>query len=199
MNEVDAQTRAATKMIGSNPSAAAQIFAQAADAKNKIRGEQFRMNQANQTGTQNANIDTLNQAQMQNLQLLDQQYVRQSQAKSNTKAQTLEALKSIASKTAQNKLENRQLGVMENMYNFRFGPNGQAYNVNNPYQFNNAGNPFARTNIGSGQLEEGYEDLFNAAGRRVSTRKSSKNDTNGKDGTKIKARNGSIVKALKSL
>jgi hypothetical protein len=199
LNEVDSQVRAATKMIGSNPSAAAQIFAQAADAKNKIRGEQFRMNQANQIGTQNANIDTLNQAQLQNLQLLDQQYVRQSQAKSNTKAQTLEALKSIAAKTAQNKLENRQLGIMENMYNFRFAPNGQAYNVNNPYQFNKEGNPFARTNISSGQLEEGYEDLFNASGRRVATRKSSRDDTNGKDGTKIKARNGSIVKALKSL
>jgi hypothetical protein len=40
------------------------------------------------------------------------------------------------------------------------------------------------------QLEEGYEDLFNTAGRRVATRKSGKNET---------SRNGSIVKALKSL
>ena len=157
------------------------------------------MNQATQTGTQNANIDTLNQAQMQNLQLLDQQYVRQSQAKSNTKAQTLEALKSIAAKTAQNKLENRQLGIMENMYNYRFGPNGQAYNVNNPYQFNPQGSPFARTNSGRGELAEGYEDIYNSAQQRIGTRKKGKDDPAVKNGAKIKARNGSIVKALKSL
>lgn len=199
LNEVDSQVRAATKMIGSNPAAAAQIFAQAADAKNKIRGEQFRMNQANQVGTQNANIDTLNQAQMQNLQLLDQQYVRQSQAKSNTKAQTLEALKSIASKTAQNKLENRQLGIMENMYNFRFGPNGQAYNVNNPYQFNNP-------TVGSTANTSGQSNIIEIQGKKYrpidydnKTNQPTKFELVGKNGAKIKARNGSIVKALKSL
>jgi hypothetical protein len=199
LNEVDAQVRAATKMIGSNPAAAAQIFATASDAKNKIRGEQFRMNQANKVGIQNANIDTMNQAQMQNLQLLDQQYSRQAQAKSNTKAQTFEALKSIAAKTAQNKLENRQLGIMENMYNYRFGPNGQAYNINNPYQFNPQGSPFARTNSGSGQLAEGYEDIYNSAQQRIGTRKKGKDSSTDKNGGKIKARNGSIVKALKTL
>ena len=185
LNEVDSQVRAATKMIGSNPSAAAQIFAQAADAKNKIRGEQFRMNQANEIGTQNANIDTLNQAQLQNLQLLDQQYVRQAQAKSNTKAQTLEALKSIAAKTAQNKLDNRQLGIMENMYNFRFGPNGQAYNTNNPYQFNPQGSPFAKTKGGM-EFADDVTPLYDASGKIAKLEKKS-------------ARNGSIVKALKSL
>jgi hypothetical protein len=188
LNEIDAQTRAATKMIGSNPSAAAQIFAQAADAKNKIRGEQFRMNQANQVGTQNANIDTLNQAQMQNLQLLDQQYVRQSQAKSNTKAQTLEALKSIAAKTAQNKLENRQLGIMENMYNYRFGPKGQAYNINDPYQFNTQGAPFAKTRGGM-EFADDVTPLYDASGKIAKLDKKSAKES----------RNGSIVKALKTL
>jgi hypothetical protein len=198
LNEVDSQVRAATKMIGSNPSAAAQIFAQAADAKNKIRGEQFRMNQANQIGTQNANIDTLNQAQLQNLQLLDQQYVRQSQAKSNTKAQTLEALKSIASKTAQNKLENRQLGIMENMYNFRFAPNGQAYNVNNPYQFNNP--TVGSTNVsGQSNIIESQGKKYRPIDYDNKTGIPTKFELIGKNGAKIKARNGSIVKALKSL
>jgi hypothetical protein len=186
LNEVDSQVRAATKQIGNNPAAAAQIFAQASDAKNKIRGEQFRMNQANQVGTQNANIDTFNQAQMQNLQLLDQQYGRQAQAKSNTKAQTLEAFKSIASKTAQNKLENRQLGIMENMYNFRFGPNGQAYNANNPYQFNTQGAPFAKTKGGM-EFADDVTPLYDASGKIAKLEK------------KKASRNGSIVKALKTL
>jgi hypothetical protein len=198
LNEIDAQTRAATKMIGSNPSAAAQIFAQAADAKNKIRGEQFRMNQANEIGTQNANIDTLNQAQLQNLQLLDQQYVRQAQAKSNTKAQTFEALKSIAAKTAQNKLENRQLGIMENMYNFRFAPNGQAYNVNNPYQFNNP--TVGSTNVsGQSNIIESQGKKYRPIDYDNKTGVPTKFELIGKNGAKIKTRNGSIVKALKSL
>ena len=197
LNEVDAQSRAALRQIGSNPSAAATIAAQSADAKNKIRGEQFRMNQANQVGTQNANIDTLNQAQMQNLQLLDQQYVRQSQAKSNTKAQTLEALKSIAAKTAQNKLENRQLGIMENMYNYRFGPNGQAYNINGQAKFNMEGSPFARSTA-KGQLASGLEYLYDDAGNIIDVKKKPKEETK-KNGGDIKARNGMIVKALKSL
>jgi len=185
LNEVDSQARAATRQIGNNPAAAAQIFASASDAKNKIRGEQFRMNQSNQAGTQNANIDTMNQAQMQNLQLLDQQYGRQAQAKSNTKAQTLEAFKSIAAKTAQNKLENRQLGIMENMYNYRFGPNGQAYNINSPYRFNTEGAPFSKTKGGM-EFADDVTPLYDASGKIAKLEKKN-------------ARNGSIVKALKTL
>lgn len=184
LNEIDAQARAATRQIGTNPAAASQIFAQAADAKNKIRGEQMRINQASQFGTQAANIDTLNQAQMQNLQLLDQQYGRQAEAKSKTKAQTLEALKSIAAKTAQNKLENRQLGVMENMYNFRFGPRGQAYNINDPYRFNMEGNPSTK---GLPVAPEGYE--YTTELKKIKSKE-------GKNGITL---NGSIVKALKTL
>ena len=58
----------------------------------------------------------LNDAQLKNLQILDQQYVRQAQAKSNTKEQTIAALSSIAAKTAQQRAPNRKLAVMENMY-----------------------------------------------------------------------------------
>lgn len=181
LNEVDSQVRAATRQLGSNPAAAAQIFAAAADAKNKIRGEQMRMNQAQQTGIRNENIAALNQAQMQNLQILDQQYGRQAEAKSKTKAQTLEALKSIAAKTAQNKLENRQLGVMENMYNFRFGPRGQAINYNDPQQFNMQG-------VGKTPEEiRAYASLIEA-----------QNNAKSKKSTE-QSRNGSIVKALKTL
>jgi len=190
INAVDAQANAAIRASGQNPAAQAYIMAQAIEAKNKIKGEEFRANQANKAQTYQGNRAAINDASLKNLGIYDQQYVRQSQAKSNTKAQTIEALKSISSKVAQNKLENRQLGIMENMYGFRFGPNGRAYNTNNLAQFNPYGNPFARTNNASGQLEEGYEDLFNTAGRRVATRKSGKNET---------SRNGSIVKALKSL
>ena len=51
--------------------------------------------------TYDRNRALLNDAQLKNLQILDQQYVRQAQAKSNTKTQTLKRLRSIAAKTAQ--------------------------------------------------------------------------------------------------
>jgi hypothetical protein len=128
VNEVTAQARAAEKMAGYNPEAASIIFSQVADAKNKILGEQFRMNQAEKQRVSEQNAAVLNDAQMKNLAILDQQYVRQSQAKSNTKQQSIEIAKSIADKIAQNKLENKQMTVMENMYPaFNFTSEGVAY------------------------------------------------------------------------
>jgi len=72
----------------------------------------------------------LNEANRVNLGIMDEQYVRQQTAKSKTKEQAITALKSISNKILQNKLENKQLGIYENLYGFRFGPNGQAYNTN---------------------------------------------------------------------
>ena len=179
LNEVDQQTRAAQRMAGNNPAAQAQIAAQAAEQKNKIRGEQLRMNQGLQMGVYNENIGTLNQAQAQNLQILDQQYARQAQAKSNTKAQTQAELNSIAAKIAQNKLQNKELGIYENLYNYRFGPKGQAINFNDPAQFNMQGTGKSNQQP---TAPEGYE--------YVTELKKKKEE---------KSRNGSIVKALKNL
>jgi hypothetical protein len=205
INAIDSQSRAAIRAAGNNPAAQAMIMAQSLEAKNKVLGEQNRINQANKMGVYDKNRAMLNDAQLRNLAILDQQYVRQSQAKSNTKEQTMAALSSIAAKTAQQRALNRKLGVMENMYNFRFSPSGRAISANFPYTFNTSGNAFDRSS-GSGQLEAGYEDLYNSAGRRVSTRKASKPsaddlDTNKNGGktSKNKARNSSIVKALKNL
>jgi hypothetical protein len=190
INMIDSQSNAAIRALGNDPSAQSQIMANAIEAKNRVLGEEFRMNQANKAGIYSKNRDLINQSKLANLQIFDKQYERQSQAKSNTKAQAIGALNSINSKIAQNKLENKQLGVYENLYGYRFGPNGQAYNLNGLAQFNMSGNPFARTNNSFGQLEEGLEDTYNSAGRRIGTRKKGKDET---------SRNGSIVKALKSL
>jgi len=90
------------------------------------------------------------------------------------------------------------LGIQENMYGFRFGPNGRAYNTNNLAQFNMSGNPFNRTGnqqgITTDPLGNKLYPIYNKDG-------SVKGYTAGeaKNGTKVKARNGSIVKALKSL
>jgi hypothetical protein len=209
INAIDSQSRAAIRAAGQNPAAQAMIMAQSLEAKNKVLGEQTRINAANKMQTYDKNRALLNDAQLRNLQILDQQYVRQAQARSNTKEQTFNALSSIAAKTAQQRAANRKLAVMENMYNFRFTPSGRAINVNAPAQFNMSGNPFAR-NTGRG-LAPGYGYTYDEQGQIIGTRKVGKaqqasmdelDDAFGKNGVKVSkknARNSSIVKALKNL
>ena len=95
----------------------------------------------------------------------------------------MSALSSIAAKTAQQRAANRQLAVMENMYKFRFTPNGQAINMNAPAQFN------IPEFVGKTSEEiKAYGD-FIAAQEKAKAKK-----TTGKA-----SRNGSIVNALKNL
>ena len=209
INAIDSQSRAAIRAAGSNPSAQAMIMAQALEAKNQVFGNRDRINTTNKIQTFDKNRALLNDAKLKNLQILDQQYVRQAQAKTNTREQTLSALSSIAAKTAQQRAANRKLAVMENMYGFRFTPSGRAINVNAPAQFNMSGSPFGR-NTGKG-LASGLEYTYDSQGNIIGTRKtptSSKpsmdelDDAFGKNGTKVSkknARNSSIVKALKNL
>ena len=186
LNEVDQQARAAQRMAGNNVAAQAQIAAQAAEQKNKIRGEQLRMNQAIKMGTYNENIGTLNQAQLQNLQTYAVQQDLMSKAKSATKAQAFGAIQSMADKFAKNKQENLLLAIDQQRYNYRFTPSGVAYNVNDPYQFNASragGSPKAAP-----QFAPGVEPLYDASGNIIDTRKKA-----------VQSRNGSIVKALKNI
>jgi hypothetical protein len=211
INAIDSQSRAALRASGSNPAAQAMIMAQSIEAKNRLFGESNRVNQANKMAIYDKNRATINDASLKNLAINDQQYVRQTQAKSNTKEQTQAALNSISAKTAQQRAANKKLAVMENLYNFRFSPSGRAINANGLASFNMSGNPFNRSTIGMGSLAEGYEDLLNTSGQRVGTRRIPKADTSslndldnflGKNGSKTSkksARNGSIVNALKNL
>ena len=136
LNANQADYRAAQRMVGYNPVAQAILNAQKYEANSKVLGEQFRANQAMRDQVYSKNRDILNDAKLKNLAIYDQQYQRQAEALSNTKATTQAALNSIASKYAQNKLENRTLGVYENMYNYRFDPSGRAVNMNPLFQAN---------------------------------------------------------------
>ena len=207
---VDSQSRAAIRAAGSNPAAQAMIMSQTLQAKNQILGEQTRINQANKMQVYDKNRAALNDAQLRNLQILDQQYVRQAGAKSNTKEQTQAALSSIAAKTAQQRAANRKLAVMENLYNFRFDPKGRAINANALQSFNTSGNPFATSTKGSGGLAPDTAFTYDELGRIIGTRKTKDSTTTPpslseldnymqKNGGKTKARNSSVVKALKNL
>lgn len=185
MNANQSDFNAMQRQYGYNPAAASQLAAQKYAANSAILGQQARANQEMQMGAYNRNRGVLNDSTIKNLAILDSQYQRQEQAKSNTKMQAQVALNSIASKLAQHKLENRKLGIQENMYNYRFGPNGRAINENAPYEFNMEGNG-SYANNGLPTLPEGLE---------YSTEIRQKKKTKG-DNT---ARNGSIVKAIKNL
>ena len=102
-------------------------------------------------------------------------------------------------KITQNKIENRSLNVMENLYRFRFTPSGVAYNINDPRTFTPSPGAGASSSDYSGLVApEGKEWVYrNIDGKQVPhdliTKKEDKKDD------KKKRRNGDIVKAIKNL
>ena len=185
INSIDSQARAAIRAARDNPSAQAYIMSQAAELKNKVLGEQMRINQANKAQVYQANRAAINDSVLKNLGILDTQQVRQSTARSKTKEQAIEALNSISAKIAQNKLETRNINTMENLYGYRFGQNDRVYNANNPYFFNS---PMVGS-LNPGGLSE-YEKA-----KAITNAYEKKTKGLGKE----ESRNGSIVKALKNI
>lgn len=207
LNENQADFNALTRKTGYNPAAQANVNANKYMANQKVLGDQFRANQAMKDQVYTGNVNTLNQAKMTNLGILDKQYERQSQAMSNTKATTLAALNSITDKVAKNKLENRTLGVMENLYKYRYDKNGRAINMNGIFQPNipTVGSMAGTQRqvpvydkegkIDHYQLEE-YDPSANGG---VGTSPINRVAKDGKSIVKKNNKNSSIVKAIKNL
>ena len=135
-NNLISQTRAAQRMVGYNPAAQANIAAQAYNPMQQLNELDFVDNQRMKDQVYSGNIQTLNDAELKNLAIYDEQYKRQAQGLSNTKATAQAVLNSISDKYAKNALENKTLGVMENMYNYRYDNRGRAINMNAPFQPN---------------------------------------------------------------
>lgn len=173
LNKNQADFNAMARQIGNNPAALSMLAAQKQAADRQTIAQVEATNIQQEMAANNRNIAMLNDASLKNLAILDTQFQRQAQAKSNTKAQAQVALNSIASKIGQNKLENFQSGVMQNMYNYRFGPQGRIINYN----------PLAQFNIPTvGEIDE-------------ESAKAIEKQT----GKKAVKKNGSIVKAIKNL
>jgi hypothetical protein len=174
LNANQADFNAIQRQQGYNPEAAAALAAQKYAANSGVLGKQFQLNQAEKAGVYNRNRQVLNDAQLKNLGIMDTQAGRQALAKSKTKQQAFDALSSIADKMAKHKLENRTLGVYENMYNYRFGKDDmRAYNVNDPYNFNTEGR------VWSGTVPE-YDAQGNIVGYRPAPKTGEKKDEKGK-------------------
>ena len=211
-NAVIGATRGLTKQLGYNPAAQANAAPAEYNALNEINQAEFQANQAMKDRVYSGNRATMNQAQMTNLGLAADQWGKQALAKSNTKATTQAAISSMADKYAKHKLENRTLGVNENMYNYRFGKSGKAQNWNPLQVFNTevGGGKGASSNKG---LAEGkgftYDENGNIVGVRALGKGESSDDSaleaiggiKNKNGSNIKKnqKNSSVVRAYKNL
>lgn len=189
LNENESDYRATQRLAGYNPAVQSILNAQKYKANQKVLGEQFRVNQAVKDKVYGENRAALNDAKLRNLQILDQQQVRQSQAKSATKDTKQAAISSISDKFLKNTLENRTLGVHENLYNYRFDNKGRAYNMNPLAKFNIP--EVGSSSYGRGDyqpLPDDREYLYDEEGRPATIRKRSGSTSSS---------NGSIVRATK--
>jgi len=116
LNANQADFNALQRKVGYNPEALSQLAAQKYAANQKTLADQFRLNQELRNQMFNKNREILSDARLKNLAIYDQQYTRQEQARSNTKATFQDAMSSIASKTLQNKLENKTLATYANLF-----------------------------------------------------------------------------------
>lgn len=195
LNENQATYNATARQVGYNPAALGALNAQKYAANQRVLGEQFRLNQAEKQRVYGENRNLLNQAELQNLQTLERQADKQAMALSKTKATTQAALNSIASKYAQNKLENRTLAVMENMYNYRYDPSFRAMNMNPLWQPNLPEIGSAVPVYDKNNKVVGYKAYEEGTGvQKPSTATAKKGKTVKKNNL-----NSSIVRALKNI
>lgn len=188
LNENQADFNQLTKVAADNPQQLAALAAGKYAANSKVLGEQFRANQAQreQVYTQNTNI--LNDALLKNLSIADQQYVRQSTAKSNTKQVRAAALNSIALKTNQNRLNNQKLQVGSNEFrDFSYDTAGRLLKTGAPTTFNIP----QKYTPSSSKLT--HAPMYDKDGNFIGYQEIDKEDL------KKEARNGAIVKAFKNL
>jgi len=191
LNANQADYNALIRNVGYNPAAQSLLAAQKYAANSAVLGQESQLNKEEKAKVYNQNRQLLNQYDVQNAGIYDQQMVRQSQARSNTKAQTQEALNSIGQKYLENKRENREVGLMESLYNFRFDSKGRAINMNPLAQFaipNIANQPLAQ--------QPGQQSAPTAGKDYIPVY--DKDRKNIVEYVK-KAKNGNIVKAIKNL
>jgi hypothetical protein len=190
-NNNNAIFRAAQRMMPYNSAVQANLAAQLYDANAGVSEKEFILNQERENQTYAQNRQALDNAQLHNLQAYDQQSARQSQAKSNTKAEKIAIAKSVADKMAKYEEEKYISRMEQSRNNFRVDAQGRPVNWNGLAQFDTSGNN-ARTNMNrsvSG-IPEDWMTLYDEHGNFQGAKKR----TNIK-----KVLNGTIVKALKNI
>ena len=137
LNANQADFNALQRQVGYNPAALSELSSKKYAANAAVKAQEFRENQGLAMGAYNRNRALLNDSTLKNLAILDNQYQRQSQARSNTKAQAQAALNSISDKIAKSKLESMTMNVYQNMFpQFTFDSSGRAIKTGAPAKFN---------------------------------------------------------------
>lgn len=161
LNENQANFNASRKAVAYDPTSLSTLAGQEYSADSGVLAEEFRTNQGINNEIINKNKALLNDATQENLKLADLQYTRQSEARSKTKETNQAILSSISDKVSQNILENRTLGVYQNLYpHFRFDPNtGQEIKQGAPGQdyINWNGDTSTTQNNGNQAVKQVYD------------------------------------------
>jgi hypothetical protein len=177
--------------LANNPAALSALAANKYQADSQVLADQFRTNQAMRTGVFSKNRETLNEAALKNLAILDQQYTRQAEAISKTKATDLAIANSISDKIAKNKLENRTLAAYSNMFP-QYGFNRNMLAFSQMPTFFNKGQVPGLSPEDAKEFQEWYD-------KKNKTKEEEKKTTTGKYGKELKKhfKNGNIVKSFK--
>jgi hypothetical protein len=189
LNANQADYNALLRTVGYNPAAQSLLAAQKYAANSEVLGKESQLNKEERARVYEANRQLLNEYDLKNAAISDTQQVRQATAKSKTKEQAAEAYKSIGDKYLQNQRENREAGIYENLYNFRYDRLGRAINMNPLAQFaipNIANKQPAAATTTTASASADLLPIYDASGKTIT-------------GYKQKAKNGNIVKAIKNL
>lgn len=165
LNENQASFRAIASQVGNNPAAVSVLAGQKYQADSKVLADEFRTNQGITNDITNKNVALLNQAQLTNLQLADTQFVRQSQAKSNTRQNMWNAANSISDKVQKYNLETKQFNALSSLTpQYTFDNNGNlVYIPNTEQSFTNNGGSGAAP--GTDAYYQRTRQEYNAAGK----------------------------------
>lgn len=195
-NDIISQSRAIERLQANNPQLQGISRAETFTALNKNRGQEFRENQAFKDQVHTGNLQTLNNAQLRNLAIADTQYVRQAQAKSNTKATRQVAFNSMSDKISKHALENKTLRVWENMYDYRYD---KAYNAHYQGPSANFDQWKAYNDSLGGRVptKESYEEFIRDEEERVKSKTSRKYSTRTGGYVGPLGKNGYLVKSYK--
>lgn len=140
INQNTANFNALSKNFADNPEALATLAGQKYQQDQQILAEEFRVNQGIQNQVANQNTEILNQAALTNVNLSDQQYVRQAQAEAVTDQNRINALNSISNKYAQNELYNQSREDLQRRRNIQSTMHqNYAFDQQGNMNFNNTG------------------------------------------------------------
>jgi hypothetical protein len=201
LNANQADFNALQRQFGYSPEVTSALAGQKYGANTKVLGEQSRANQAEQQRARETNRETANAAKLQNMNIFQNQADKMAQTKSIMEQKKIAALNSINDKYLKNQFENRQLAIGENMYNYRYSPNGVAYNVNPLANFAPYGSGQSSSeaiNIPSGYEADDYMKTPDGKFIPKTLKLKKPNKTKSSNDTEY-GRNGSIVKAIKNL